>query len=73
MAGMADAVLLIEAGEKSGTLITARLAGEYNKELLCIPHRINDPHSVGNHQFLRLGATLVAEPEHILEALRLVH
>lgn len=71
MAGMADSVLLIEAGEKSGTLITARLAGEYNKELLCVPHRINDPNGIGNHQFLRLGATLVSEPSHILEALRL--
>lgn len=71
MAGMADAVLLIEAAERSGTLITARLAGEYNKELLCVPHRINDSHGVGNHQFLRLGATLVYEPSHILEALHI--
>ncbi len=71
MVGLADAVLVIEAGEKSGTLITARLAGEYNRELLCIPHRIKDPHSFGSHLFLRLGATLVSEPLHILEALRI--
>jgi DNA processing protein len=69
MVGLADAVLMIEAGAKSGTLITARLASEYNRELLCIPHRIGDPHAFGPHLFIRLGATLVTEPIHILEAL----
>lgn len=69
MAGIADAVLIIEAGEKSGTLITARLAGEYSRDLLCIPHRIGDTHSYGAHLFLRLGAGHVTEPAHILEAL----
>jgi len=71
MVGLADAVLVIEAGQKSGTLITARLAGEYNRELLCIPHRIGDPHAFGSHLFIRLGATLVTEPLHILEALKI--
>ncbi|HUY62783.1 MAG TPA: DNA-processing protein DprA [Candidatus Paceibacterota bacterium] len=69
MVGLADAVLIIEAGRKSGTLITARLAGEYNRELLCVPHRITDPHGVGPHLFIRLGAALAAEPVHVLEAL----
>lgn len=71
MVGLADAVLVIEAGQKSGTLITARLACEYNRELLCIPHRIGDPHAFGGHLFIRLGATLVTEPIHILEALKI--
>lgn len=71
MVGMADAVLMIEAGERSGTLITARLAGEYNRELLCVPHRITDPHGYGASLFLRLGATPVSESAHILEALQL--
>ena len=71
MVGMADAVLMIEAGEKSGSLISARLAGEYGRELLCIPHRIGDANGFGSHLFLRLGATLVTESSHILEALRL--
>lgn len=71
MVGLADAVLVIEAGQKSGTLITARLAAEYNRELLCIPHRIGDAHSFGPHLFTRLGATLVTEPLHILEALKI--
>lgn len=71
MVGLADAVLVIEAGNKSGTLITARLASEYNRDLLCIPHRIGDPHAFGPHLFIRLGAALVSEPLHILEALHI--
>lgn len=71
VAGLAHAVLIIEAGEKSGTLITARLAGEYNRDLLCVPHRINDPHGAASTTFLRLGATLICEPSHIVEALHL--
>lgn len=67
--GLAQAVLIVEAGEKSGTLITARLTHEYNRDLLCIPHRIGDSHGFGAHLFIRLGAALVAEPAHILEAL----
>ncbi|MES2994811.1 MAG: DNA-processing protein DprA [Patescibacteria group bacterium] len=69
MVGISQAVLMIEAGERSGTLITARLAAEYNRELLCVPHRIGDLHGFGAHLFLRLGATPVSEPIHILEAL----
>jgi len=71
MVGLADAVLVIEAGPKSGTLITARLASEYNRDLLCIPHRIGDPHAFGPHLFIRLGAALITEPIHILEALHI--
>lgn len=71
MVGISDAVLVIEAGQKSGTLITARLASEYNRDLLCIPHRIGDPHAFGPHLFIRLGAALVTEPLHILEVLKI--
>ncbi len=71
MVGLSDAVLIIEAGQKSGTLITARLAGEYNRDLLCIPHRIGDPHAFGSHLFIRLGAALISDPLHILEALHI--
>jgi DNA processing protein len=69
MVGLSQAALIIEAGEQSGTLITARMAADYNRELLCIPHRIGDPHGHGSEIFLRLGATLITESEHILEAL----
>lgn len=67
MAGLADAVLLIEAGEKSGTLITARLASDYNRELLVVPGSIFSENSSGVHQFLKLGATPVTTPEDIIE------
>lgn len=69
--GLSDAVLVIEAGERSGTLITARLASDYNRSLMCVPHRIGDPNSEGSHQFIRLGAELVTSSEHILETLGL--
>ncbi|HEV7121330.1 MAG TPA: DNA-processing protein DprA [Candidatus Paceibacterota bacterium] len=69
MVGVSQAVLMIEAGEKSGTLITAGLTGEYGRDLLCVPHPIRGVHSAGSHQFLRIGAAHVSEPKHILEAL----
>jgi DNA processing protein len=73
MAGMSDAVFMLEAGEKSGTLITAKMSAEYNKELCTIPHPLFSEHGKGPHQFLRLGATIVTEPEHILEILGIDH
>lgn len=69
MAGMSNLVFMLEAGEKSGTLITARMASEYNRELCTIPHPLFSENGKGPHQFLRLGATLVTEPSHILEIL----
>lgn len=69
MVGMADAVLVIEAGERSGTLITARLASEYSRDLMCVPHRIGDTNSEGPNMFIRLGAELITSSEDILETL----
>lgn len=71
MAGMTHATLLIEAGEKSGTLITARLAVDYNRELLAVPGNIFSQNSYGTHQFIKLGATVTTEPEDIIIALGL--
>ncbi len=69
MVGLSQAVLVIEAAPQSGTLITARLTHEYNRDLLCVPHRIGEPHGFGANLFLRLGAAYISEPAHILEAL----
>lgn len=69
MAGMSHATLVIEAKEKSGTLITARLATEYNRDLLVVPGSIFSATSKGTHQFLKLGAQAVTEPMDILKAL----
>lgn len=69
MAGMAHATLVIEAGEKSGTLITARMAADYNRELLVVPGSIFSENSIGAHQFLKLGATPVTHAKDILYVL----
>ncbi|MBI4068482.1 DNA-protecting protein DprA [Candidatus Kaiserbacteria bacterium] len=69
MAGLCHATLLIEATERSGTLITARLATEYNRDLLAVPGSIFSESSKGTHQFLKLGARLVASSADILDAL----
>ncbi len=71
MVGLSHAVLLIEASEKSGTLITARLTAEYNRDLLVVPGNIFSENSRGAHQFLKLGATPVTEPQDIIDALHL--
>ena len=69
MVGLSRATLVIEAKERSGSLITARLATDYNRELLVVPGSIFSTESRGTHQFLKLGATPVTEPEDILRAL----
>ncbi len=71
MAGLSHATLVIEASERSGTLITARLTAEYNRELLVVPGNIFSENSKGSHQFLKLGATPVTTPEDILMALNI--
>ena len=69
--GIAHATLIIEASEKSGTLITARLTADYNRELLVVPGSIFSDNSKGTHQFLKLGATPITEPKDILDILGL--
>jgi DNA processing protein len=69
MAGLCRATLMIEAKEQSGSLITAKLATDYDRELLVVPGSIFSPESRGTHQFLRLGATAVTTPQDILQAL----
>lgn len=69
MAGMSHATLVIEAAEKSGTLITARLASDYNRDLLVVPGSIFSRNSRGVHQFLKLGATPITDTHDILDAL----
>ena len=68
-AGMSKASLIIEAGEKSGTLITARLALDYNREVLVVPHELGHDSGLGCNTLLRQGATLIRNSDDILEAL----
>lgn len=69
MAGMSHATLVIEASEKSGTLITSRLATEYNRDVCTVPQSIFSTTSAGPHMLLRLGATPITKSEDILEML----
>lgn len=69
MAGLSHATLIIEAGEKSGTLITARLAMEYNRDVLVVPGSIFSPSSRGANSLIRQGAMPINKSEDILQAL----
>jgi len=69
MAGISKATLIIEAEERSGTLITARLTTEYNRDLLVVPGSIFSSNSKGTNKLLRQGATPVTCSEDVLEAL----
>ncbi len=71
VAGISHATLLVEAAEKSGTLITARLTADYNRELLVVPGNIFSKNSAGTHQFLKLGATPVTSAKDILDVLHI--
>ena len=68
-AGMSHCALIVEAGEKSGTLITARLALDYNREVLAIPHELGRETGAGVNRLIREGATLVRTADDILQAL----
>ncbi len=69
MAGMSHAVLVVEAGEKSGTLITARLALDYNRDVFVVPGDIFSQTSKGSNSLLRLGAEPVTSSQDILKTL----
>mgnify|MGYP001180974029 CR=1 FL=1 len=69
MAGLSCAVLIIEAEIKSGTLITSRMATDYNKDVLTVPGNIFSKTSNGPHMLIRLGATPITKSEELLEAI----
>lgn len=71
MAGMSDATIVIEAQLKSGTLITSRLATEYNREVGAVPGPVTSPTSDGPHMLIRLGAALIRDSYDVLELLDL--
>jgi len=71
MAGLCHATIVIEAERKSGTLITSRLATEYNREVGCVPGPVTSPTSDGPHMLIRLGAALIRDANDVLELLGL--
>lgn len=67
LAGMTQGTIVIEAAERSGSLITARLANEHGREVFAVPGRIDSPLSAGAHLLIRDGATLVRDVDDVLE------
>ncbi|MNT35732.1 hypothetical protein D3C72_1717700 [compost metagenome] len=53
VAGIADATIVIEAGESGGALITADIANSYNKDVFAVPGRVNDDYSIGCNNLIR--------------------
>lgn len=70
ISGLALAVVIVEAGSRSGALITATWAVQQNREVMAVPGPIDSRSSIGCHRLIRDGAKLVTCPEDVLEEIR---
>ncbi|MEM7192248.1 MAG: DNA-processing protein DprA, partial [Pseudomonadota bacterium] len=69
ISGISLGVLVVEAAQRSGSLITARFAGEQGREVFAVPGNPLDPRATGTNNLLKQGATLVTEISDIVDAL----
>lgn len=69
VSGMCYGVIVVEAARRSGSLITARFAAEQGREVFAVPGSPLDPRAEGTNDLIRGGATLCADPDHVISAL----
>lgn len=72
ISGMSDAVIVVEARERSGSLITANYAAEQGRLVYAVPGRIDCALSRGCHELIRSGAILLQNPRELLEDLKMI-
>lgn len=73
VSGLADGVLVIEAGYRSGSTITGRLGIEQGKKVFCLPRDIGISNGIGSNELIQKGAKLVTSPQDILKEYGIGH
>lgn len=69
IAGLSMGTIVIEAGRRSGALLSAKASIEYNREVMAVPGRVDSPINAGSHQLIKDGASLVDSIEDVMETL----
>jgi len=69
ISGISTAVIIVEAGKKSGALITADFAMEQGREVMAVPGSVKNPGSGGSHELIKNGAALITDADDVFEEL----